>query len=69
MNWTNSDGKLFIIDDNNNVVAYFDEEGLTTYNAIVQTMKNGNIEYKKNLQVNGIYLSDKESVTINWLVD
>lgn len=69
MNWTNSDGKLFIIDDSNNVVAYFDEEGLTTYNTIVQTVKNGNIEYKKNLQVNGIYLSDKESVTINWLAD
>ena len=69
MNWTNSDGKLFIIDDSNNVVAYFDEEGLTTYNTIVQTVKNGNIEYKKNLQVNGIYLSDKESVTINWLAN
>ena len=69
MNWTNNDGKLFIIDDSNNVVAYFDEEGLTTYNTIVQTVKNGNIEYKKNLQVNGIYLSDKESVTINWLAN
>ena len=67
MNWTNSDGKLFIIDDSNNVVAYFDEEGLTTYNTIVQTVKNGNIEYKKNLQVNGIYFSDKQSVQINWL--
>lgn len=67
MNWTNSDGKLFIIDDNNNVIAYFDEEGLTTYNTTIQTLKNGNIEYKKNLQVNGIYFSDKESVSINWL--
>ena len=67
MNWTNSDGKLFIIDDNNNVIAYFDEEGLTTYNTTIQTLKNGNIEYKKNLQVNGIYFSDKQSVQINWL--
>lgn len=67
MNWTNSDGKLFIIDDNNNVIAYFDEEGLTTYNTTVQTLKNGNIEYKKNLQVNGIYFSDKQSVQVNWL--
>lgn len=66
MNWTNSDGKLFIIDDNDNVIAYFDEEGLTTYNTTIQALKNG-IEYKKNLQVNGIYFSDKQSVQINWL--
>lgn len=67
VNWTSGDGKLFIIDDNNNVIAYFNEEGLTAYNTIIQTVKNGNIEYKKNLQVNGVYLSDKESLTINWL--
>lgn len=69
VNWTSDTSKLFIIDDNDNVVAYFDEEGLTTYNTTIQTVKNGNIEYKKNLQVNGIYFSDKESVSINWLAD
>ena len=53
--------KGVIIDDNDNVIAYFDEEGLTTYNTTIQALKNG-IEYKKNLQVNGIYFSDKQSV-------
>lgn len=67
MNWTSSDGKMYIIDDSDRVIAYFDEEGLTAYNAIIQTMKNGDIEYKKDLQVNGIYFSDKESVQVNWL--
>lgn len=67
VNWTSDTGKLFIIDDSDNVIAYFDEEGLTTYNVIIQTVKNGDTEYKKDLQVNGIYFSDTESVQINWL--
>ncbi len=62
VNWVDDDNKLFIIDQNNKVIAYFDECGLTIYNIVIQSGQN-----KKDLQVNGIYFSDKESVTINWI--
>lgn len=62
VNWTDDDSKLFIIDSSQNVIAYFDDQGLTVYNAIID-----NKLYKKDLQANGIYFSDTEGVTLNWL--
>lgn len=49
--------KLFIIDANENVIAYFDINGLTTINTIIK-----NNEKEKNLLTNGIYI-DIDKIT------
>ena len=53
-------GTLYIIDGDNNTIAYFNNSGLTAHNVIVENTQKSKM---KNLQLNGIYIKSTNSVT------
>ncbi len=63
----NYDGDTFFITDgtnNQNVIAYFNKDGLTVTDVTVKDMKNNK---NKNLINNGIYIDSNETINVNFL--
>lgn len=63
----NYDGDTFFITDgtdNQNVIAYFNKDGLTATDVTVKDMKNNK---NKNLINNGIYIDSNETINVNFL--
>ena len=64
--WTNSD-TLYIMDNNDNVIAHFNKDGLTVTNVIVKD-KTSTTEVVKNAKDQMTYLKKGNSFTVTWSI-
>ena len=64
--WENSD-TLYIMDNNNNVIAYFDKNGLTVTNVTVKDITS-TTEVVKNAKDQITYLKKGDSFTVTWSI-